>query len=122
MAVWFNVFTLFSDIRHPEELSLTKPLEPHHLKNNLKNLKEKKRNGELTTNGHAHDTNTFIRNGSVNGSQGSLDKQSPGYLCAPVTPHKSLNSTPIGSPLVVGFFLSEDFLWKSCRPLTCFYI
>lgn len=85
-------------IRHPEEISFCKPLEPNHLKYNLKDLPSKKRemNG---TNGKmiAADTNTFIANQSPAGSTGSLDKSQP-FLCAPVTP-RHYTSTPIGSPM-----------------------
>ncbi|KAL0269081.1 UNVERIFIED_CONTAM: hypothetical protein PYX00_006917 [Menopon gallinae] len=88
-------------IRHPEELSLCKPLEPNHLKCNLKDLHGKKKHGDAAQNGHPpSDTNTFIANGGAhNGSTGSLDRNSP-YGCAPATPAKQ-SSTPIGSPLAV---------------------
>lgn len=89
-------------VRHPEELSFCKPLEPSHLKCNLKDLKNHKKHAEHIQNGHSTaDTNTFIANGNHNnhnGSTNSLDKNSPGYICAPVTPVKQ-NSTPIGTPL-----------------------
>ncbi|KAL1461446.1 hypothetical protein WDU94_013345 [Cyamophila willieti] len=85
-------------IRHPEELSFCKPLEPHHLKHNLKDLLAKKshreHNGSLPA-----DTNTFIANGSPAGSQGSLDKSYPPFMCAPITPMKHSSSTPFSSPL-----------------------
>jgi len=44
-------------IRHPEELSFCKPLEPNHLKYNYKDMPKKKseQNGHLPP-----DTNTFI--------------------------------------------------------------
>lgn len=66
---------MFSGIRHAEELSLSKPLEPQHLKYNLKD--KKLRNGEHRVNGHVlppADTNTFIATSSPAGSNGSLDK------------------------------------------------
>jgi len=90
-------------IRHPEELSFCKPLEPNHLKYNLKDLPNKKHmNG---TNGKIpQDTNTFIANQSPAGSTGSLDKTQP-FLCAPVTP-KHYTSTPISSPI------SSSGTWK----------
>ncbi|KAI5740076.1 hypothetical protein M8J76_000286 [Diaphorina citri] len=85
-------------IRHPEELSFAKPLEPHHLKHNLKDLLAKKsyrdHNGSIPA-----DTNTFIANGSPAGSTGSLDKSYPPFICAPITPMKHSASTPISSPL-----------------------
>lgn len=84
-------------VRHAEELSLSKPLEPQHLKHNLKD--KKVRNGDARINGQTHppaDTNTFIATGSPAGSNGSLDKP---FLCAPVTPTRSHTSTPISSPL-----------------------
>uniref|UniRef100_A0A1B6KN05 PH domain-containing protein n=1 Tax=Graphocephala atropunctata TaxID=36148 RepID=A0A1B6KN05_9HEMI len=85
-------------IRHPEELSFCKPLEPNHLKYNLKDMPGKKRemngtNGKLM----AADTNTFIANQSPAGSTGSLDKSQP-FMCAPVTP-RHYTSTPISSPM-----------------------
>ncbi|KAG8223226.1 hypothetical protein J437_LFUL003577 [Ladona fulva] len=79
-------------IRHPEELSLCKPLEPKHLKNNYKDLKKRKAENGATS----PDTNTFIHASSSNnghrhngddvgGSSNSLDRSpaSP-FLCAPV--------------------------------------
>lgn len=76
-------------------------MEPSHLKCNLKDLNNKKKHGEHLHNGHTPaDTNTFIANGNHNGSTGSLDKSSPAYMCAPVTPIKQ-NSTPIGTPVGV---------------------
>lgn len=99
--ITFLFFYFFIGIRHPEELSFSKPLEPSHLKCNLKDLSNRKKQSEHIHNGHSPaDTNTFIPNGSQNGSTNSLDKNSPGYLCAPVTPIKQ-SSTPIGSPLGV---------------------
>ncbi|KAJ8672972.1 hypothetical protein QAD02_004233 [Eretmocerus hayati] len=89
-------------IRHPEELSFCKPLEPNHLKYNLKDLPAKKRIENQRNGYHVPaDTNTFIAaTQSPQGSTGSLDKPNP-FMCAPVTPnnHKSSHSTPLGSPL-----------------------
>lgn len=87
-------------IRHPEELSFCKPLEPNHLKYNYKDMPKKKyeQNGHQK-NGHPHlppDTNTFISSTSPVGSNGSLDKT---HL-TPVTPQRSpASSTPISSPV-----------------------
>lgn len=90
-------------IRHPEELSFCKPLEPNHLKYNLKDLPVKKKI-ENQKNGHWHvsaDTNTFIPvSQSPKGSTGSLDQSSP-FMCAPVTPNNRNHSTPISSPVSV---------------------
>ncbi|KAH1000590.1 hypothetical protein HUJ04_012897 [Dendroctonus ponderosae] len=88
-------------IRHPEELSFCKPLEPNHLKFNYKHLPKKKQetNG-VQKNGHLPpDTNTFIANSSPAGSTGSLDN-SP-FMCAPVTPSRVVphSSTPVGTPV-----------------------
>lgn len=86
-------------IRHPEELSFCKPLEPNHLKYNYKDMPKKKTEQNGTQkNGHLPaDTNTFIANSSPIGSTGSLDK-SP-FMCAPVTPSRPPpSSTPVGSP------------------------
>lgn len=100
----------FSGVRHPEELSFCKPLEPIHLKCNLKELNNKKHKEHLH-NGHSPvDSNTFIPNGSHNGSTSSLDKSSPAYLCAPVTPIKH-GPTPIGSPIGVSisrYWMTND--------------
>lgn len=90
--------TCSSGIRHAEELSLSKPLEPQHLKHNLKD--KKIRNGHTPV---PADTNTFIANSSPAGSNGSLDKP---FLCAPVTPTRSHTSTPISSPLGTVSFVS----------------
>ena len=91
-------------IRHPEELSLCKPLEPSHLKRNYADLVSKK-NGKNLEN-VAPDTNTFIpTSNSFHGSDGSLDGPNNGspFSCAPspqnYTPIKpGLQSTPISSP------------------------
>lgn len=101
-------------IRHPEELSFCKPLEPAHLKYNLKDLPAKKKI-ENHKNGYhvAADTNTFIAaTQSPQGSTGSLDQSNP-FMCGPVTPnnHKNSHSTPIGTPLTVSpllFHLSKQ--------------
>lgn len=103
VKVFRTVVELCKDlgIRHPEELSFCKPLEPHHLKSNYKEWpKRRQENGEQR-NGHHHlppDTNTFIANSSPIGSTGSLDK--PPFLCAPVTPQRAplTSSTPVNSP------------------------
>ncbi|XP_014209103.1 unc-112-related protein isoform X1 [Copidosoma floridanum] len=91
-------------IRHPEELSFCKPLEPNHLKYNLKDMPLKKKT-ENQKNGHyvPADTNTFIATSqSPQGSTGSLDRSSP-FMCAPMTPisHRNNhhNGTPISSPI-----------------------
>ncbi|XP_066991411.1 unc-112-related protein isoform X2 [Anabrus simplex] len=97
-------------LRHPEELSFCKPLEPNHLKYNLKDMPcNKKRHSD--TKGHNNslpppDTNTFIANHSPSGSTGSLDKTSPPFMCAPVTPSRQQTSTPISSPV------SQSGTWK----------
>ncbi|XP_035780650.1 unc-112-related protein-like [Anopheles albimanus] len=101
-------------IRHPEELSLCKPLEPMHLKKNYADLAKKKIPIEHNGSGRdyiqpAVDTNTFIpvTAHNLNGSNGSLDgpmNHGP-FSCAPVphsnsfsTPKQGLQSTPISSP------------------------
>lgn len=85
-------------IRHPEELSLSKPLEYTHLKYNYKDMPKKKYENGTSKNGHLPaDTNTFIANTSPGGSTGSLDKSA--FMCAPVTPSRApASSTPISSP------------------------
>lgn len=92
-------------IRHPEELSFSKPLEPNHLKYNFKDLPPKKhrehQNGRQQLYPPA-DTNTFIANHSPDGSTGSLDRSPAPFMCAPVTPSRANpppSSTPISSPV-----------------------
>ena len=89
-------------IRHPEELSFCKPLEPNHLKYNLKDLPVKKKIENQKNGWHVPpDTNTFIPvTQSPRGSNGSLDQSSP-FMCAPVTPNNRTHSTPISSPVSV---------------------
>lgn len=87
----------FVGIRHPEELSLCKPLEPHHLKYNLKDMPSKKHLREMNST-ISPDTNTFIANQSPASSTGSLDKSGQ-FICAPLTPKHG--STPISSPVTV---------------------
>ncbi|CAH0551005.1 unnamed protein product [Brassicogethes aeneus] len=87
-------------IRHPEELSLCKPLESNHLKYNYKDMPKKRQqeNGVHHRNGgQPPDTNTFIANSSPIGSTDSLDKSA--FMCAPVTPRgQPPSSTPVNSP------------------------
>lgn len=101
-------------IRHPEELSFCKPLEPNHLKYNLKDLPAKKKI-ENQKNGHWNvpaDTNTFIPvSQSPRGSTGSLDQSSP-FMCAPVTPNNRNHSTPISSPVSVSLLID---IYMRCR-------
>lgn len=114
VSILFFIFS-FTGIRHPEELSLSKPLEPHHLKYNYKDLQAKKNyqkellntsngsNNSSIGNGHANgflsppaaDTNTFIAisNQSPASSTGSLERHSPYILKRP--------ETPISSPVTV---------------------
>lgn len=91
-------------MRHPEELSFCKPLDPNHLKFNLKDLPGSKKRHSDPRGGPNNglpppDTNTFIANSSPSGSTGSLDKSSPPFMCAPVTPTRHHTSTPISSPV-----------------------
>lgn len=99
-------------IRHPEELSFSKPLEPNHLKYNFKDLPKKKHENGVHRNGQANlppDTNTFIANSSPDGSTGSLDKTP--FMCAPVTPTRvPPSSTPISSPM--GGNVSYQIQWN----------
>uniref|UniRef100_A0A0K8TSF5 Putative mitogen inducible protein product n=1 Tax=Tabanus bromius TaxID=304241 RepID=A0A0K8TSF5_TABBR len=96
------------DIRHPEELSLCKPLEPEHIKKNYSQY-PKKPIPIAEPNGHTYlqpapDTNSFIPINSFSGSSGSLDNHQNGpFSCAPVSTQPSprrgpQQSTPIGSP------------------------
>lgn len=96
-AIFLLTKTYFSlrsaDIRHPEELSLSKPLEPYHLKHNMKEMQY---NGGQTP---SADTNSFaVHSHSPSGSTGSLDMTSSSpFICAPLKHH----STPISSPVSV---------------------
>jgi kindlin 2 len=109
-------------IRHPEELSFCKPLEPNHLKYNLKDL-PRKRHGHENGNSHAPaDTNTFIAGTeTAHSSNSSLDKSnSAPFLCAPVSPprnnHHHNANTPISSPLTVSICrIALNFLIYNIR-------
>ncbi|EDW73509.1 uncharacterized protein Dwil_GK17582 [Drosophila willistoni] len=89
------------DIRYPEELSLSKPLEADHLKRNFAQEHQQQKRGVNVE--PAADTNSFVpiiaasdhqhqHHGGVadGGSSGSLDKpSSPGmFFCAPLSPHE----------------------------------
>lgn len=103
-------------MRHPEELSFCKPLDPNHLKYNLKDLPGNKKRHSDPRGGPNNglppaDTNTFIANNSPSGSTGSLDKSSPPFMCAPVTPTRHHTSTPISSPVGT---VSSSSAWAGC--------
>lgn len=74
-------------------MSLCKPLEPHHLKYNLKDLPPNKKHFSEVNSAVSPDTNTFIFNQSPASSTGSLDRT--------LTPVKHSSSTPISSPVTV---------------------
>lgn len=111
-------------IRHPEELSLCKPLELAHLKKNYADLPKRKQ--YIDQNGHlqvAPDTNTFIpTSNGFNGSSNSLDAPHNGtFSCAPAyssnhTLNRSggggggggYNGTPITSPTGVSIARIEN--------------
>ncbi|XP_059621462.1 unc-112-related protein-like [Phlebotomus argentipes] len=94
-------------IRHPEELSLHKPLQPGYLKRNYASLPATRvavdQNGYLQP---APDTNTFIptHSSGLHGSNGSLEASHNGgpFSCAPVhhapSPPRQTHVTPISSP------------------------
>ncbi|XP_075160812.1 unc-112-related protein-like [Haematobia irritans] len=97
------------DIRHPEELSLCKPLEAEHLKKNFGKFPPKKvpiaePNGTVYLQ-PAPDTNSFIPMNSSykGGSIGSLDRtQNGNFQCSPMspygtTPRRGMSSVP-GTP------------------------
>lgn len=102
-------------IRHPEELSLCKPLEPGHLKKNYSKFPKLKFAANEYENGReyispAADTNSFIPTHSTHlyNSNGSLDKPHNGtFSCAPVhqTPIQQRANQPISSPTGVSCFL-----------------
>ena len=88
-------------IRHPEELSLSKPLEPEHLKQNYQETVMRRKPPPPTkeaNTGERIDTNTFIlSNGDYSRSNGSLN----GTLRSPRTPStlpkngKGYHSNPV---------------------------
>ena len=91
-------------IRHAEELSLCKPLEPAYLKKNFCQFPKKKIPGKDYLS-PAPDTNSFIptHSSALNGSNGSLDTPQNGpFSCAPVHHHtpqrQNVHGTPISSP------------------------
>nr|CAD7416152.1 unnamed protein product [Timema poppensis] len=104
-----ETMVVVAGVRYPEELSLCKPLEPNHLKYNLKDLPgNKKRQQQHQNHGgrggpnngvSPPDTNTFIPNHSPSGSTGSLEQSPQPFMCAPVTPTRHQTSTPISSPV-----------------------
>nr|CAD7458812.1 unnamed protein product [Timema tahoe] len=107
-----ETLVVVAGVRYPEELSLCKPLEPNHLKYNLKDLPgNKKRQQQHQNHGgrggpnngvSPPDTNTFIPNHSPSGSTGSLEQSPQPFMCAPVTPTRHQTSTPISSPVGSG--------------------
>ena len=90
-------------IRHPEELSLSKPLEPEHLKQNYQETVMRRKPLPPTKDGNTGeriDTNTFImQNGDYSRNGGSLN----GTLRSPKTPttlqrnggNKGYHSNPV---------------------------
>jgi kindlin 2 len=103
------VVSLCKDLgmRHPEELSLCKPLEAAHLKKNFSEYPKRKLLVEQNGNSHylqpAPDTNTFIptHSNSFHASNGSLDGPPNGgpFFCAPMpSPKPPQSITPISSP------------------------
>lgn len=109
------------DIRHPEELSLSKPLDAVHLKKNFSEFPKRK----LPQNEHggggphqpAADTNSFIPafSGSCNSLDNSLNGGGGPFSCAPM-PHRQphlLGTTPIGSPTGVSFGMHGIGLWSA---------
>lgn len=105
------------DIRHPEELSLSKPLESVHLKKNFSEFPKRK----LPMNEHggsdyqpAADTNSFIPDHTFNGSSNSLDRTNGAgpFSCAPIQ-HRPAHlmppgHTPISSPTGVSFYTNQS--------------
>lgn len=101
-------------IRHPEELSLCKPLESAHLKRNYSAFPKRKfpASEYETTREYiapAADTNSFIPTHSTHfhNSNGSLDSPSNGtFFCAPVqhtSAHQRYQMQPISSPNGVSY-------------------
>lgn len=103
-------------IRHPEELSLCKPLEAAHLKRNYSEFPKRKLPPSEQGKDYVApvDSNTFIHNSNhFNGSNGSLDSPANPFSCAPVqhTPHRPVQSTPISSPMGVSSSCCFNFDW-----------
>lgn len=113
------------DIRHPEELSLSKPLDAVHLKKNFAEFPKRKlpqnehggRGGDHHQHQTAADTNTFIPtfSGSCNSLDNSLNGggggggSGPFGSCAPMPVHRQphlLGPAPISSPTGVSDFFN----------------
>lgn len=95
-------------IRHPEELSFCKPLDPNHLKHNhtyVGNKKNKDVNGKSSIGSIPPDTNTFVSGVSPSGSTGSLDMNPP-LMCGPPIA-KTPRASPISKPAV-----TPESTWK----------
>lgn len=97
-------------IRHPEELSFCKQLEPLHLKKNYSTLPKPASVQHDYKNGReyiapAPDTNSFIPTHStlLHGSNGSLDSPNGPFSCAPYSPSvlQPRQTQPISSPIGV---------------------
>lgn len=90
-------------IRHPEELSLAKPLEADDLRHNYREpagqsaADKKKTAAARVAAAPTADTNTFIaagHNSSTHSSNNSLDNIKATSGCTPVLPSTTLNRTP----------------------------
>jgi len=99
-------------LRHPEELSLCKPLDPEHLRQNYQEVMMRRRPPPPTKEGNTGDrldTNTFIsHNGTLNGKSphGTLRTPTKGYH----SPHGTMNGNGNYSPY------SNGHSYVSARP------
>jgi len=99
-------------LRHPEELSLCKPLDPEHLRQNYQEVMMRRRPPPPTKEGNTGDrldTNTFIaQNGTINGKSPHATLRTPtkGHH----SPHGTLNGNGNYSPY------SNGHSYVSARP------
>lgn len=90
-------------IRHPEELSLCKLIEPVHLKANYQEVSKRRTGGP-----QAADTNTFV---GERGSSDSLERGAP-LSCAPATPPpppRSASATPVANGTLRRYNQPDEF-------------
>jgi len=99
-------------LRHPEELSLCKPLDPEHLRQNYQEVMMRRRAPPPTKEGKTQlqglDTNTFIAQNGTLPSNGTMKTPTKGYH----SPHGTLNGNGNYSPYSNG----HSYVSPSGRP------
>jgi len=99
-------------LRHPEELSLCKPLDPEHLRQNYQEVMMRRRPPPPTKDGNTGDrldTNTFVsQNGTLNGKSPYNTLRTP--TKAQHSPHGTMNGNGNYSPY------SNGHSYVSARP------